>query len=146
MTVGSGDGNIKGIHSGSLRNGSGRQEGADGQKHTCTLTFAHMGTHTDTYRRSFDVWMGLLKPSAKLIAFDGPWLRVARSAVSILTIGRGRMGVYSGSCCVGFSINPGKSFENCFDFLTEKDDLFHEPASTLVSKWSSLYSSLGPTV
>ena len=85
-------------------------------------------------------------PSAKLMTFDGPWLRVARSAVSILAIGRGRMGVYSGSCCVGLSINPGKSFENCFDFMTWKDDLFHEPANTLVSKLSSLYSSLGPTV
>ena len=40
--------------------------------------------------------------------------------------------VYSGSYYVEFSINPGKSFEICFDFSSAKDDLFHEPASTLV--------------
>ena len=75
MTVDSDNRHIKGIHSfatGSLENESGKQEGADGQKHTCTLTFAHMETHTGTYKRSFDVWIGLMKPSAKLIAFDGP--------------------------------------------------------------------------
>ena len=59
-----------GRDSGSLQNESGKQESADWQKHTCTLTFAHMETHTGTYKRSFDVWIGLMKPSAKFIAFD----------------------------------------------------------------------------
>ena len=75
MTVDSDNRHIKGIHSvatGSLENESDKQEGADGQKHTFTLTVAHMEAHTDTYKRSFDVWIGLMKPSAKLIAFDGP--------------------------------------------------------------------------
>ena len=66
---------VKGDHSlaaRSLQNGSGKQEGAHCRMHSCTLTFAHMETHTGTYKRSFDVWIGLMKPSAKFIAFDGP--------------------------------------------------------------------------
>ena len=88
-----------------------------------------------------------MKPaSAKFISFDGLSYGLL-SALCLLSLSVvNKISVYSGSYYVEFSINPGKSFENCFDFLTEKDDLFHEPASTLVSKWSSLYSSLGPTV
>ena len=87
-----------------------------------------------------------MKPSAKNISFDslsyGLLSALCLFSLSVVN----KISVYSGSYYVEFSINPGKSFENCFDFLTEKDDLFHEPAITLVSKLSSLFSSLGPTV
>ena len=119
---------------------------AQTDKNTCTLTFAHMETHTGTYKRPFDVWIGLMKPSAKFIAFDGRLSYGLLRALYPLSLSVvDKISVYSGSYYVEFSINPGKSSENGFDFSTEKEDLFHEPASTLVSKWSSLYSSIGPT-
>ena len=70
----------------------------------------------------------------KRISFDGLGYGLL-SALCLLSLPVvNKISVYSGSYYVEFSINPGKSFENCFDFLTEKDDLFHELASTLVCK------------
>ena len=85
--------------------------------HSCTLTFAHMETHTGTYKRPFDEWIGLMKPaSAKFISFDGLSYGLL-SALCLLSLSVvNKISVYSGSYYVEFSIYPGKSFENCLDF------------------------------